>query len=185
MKDFFIATLAIAFLGLAYCHLTHDCNTSTEQCVSMEAQGMGEQATEGFTFDDLLDAIEWVESKGIATAVGDNGEAVGAYQIHKAYVDDVNRIQKQWKSVSTGRSAKTFKYEDRLDSGLSRYMTEKYLSYWIRHADLLFDQDKYSAIDIDKLEAMARIHNGGPDGWKKESTKVYWKKIRARMESVR
>ena len=43
--------------------------------------------TARFTFDDLLDAIEWVESKGDPAAIGDGGDAVGAYQIHKIYVD--------------------------------------------------------------------------------------------------
>jgi hypothetical protein len=28
------------------------------------------------------------------------------------------------------------------------------------------------------LEDMARIHNGGPNGWKKESTKPYWEKVK-------
>ena len=45
------------------------------------------------TFDDLLDAIEWVESKGDANAIGDGGE-LGPYQLKKIYVDDVNRIRK-------------------------------------------------------------------------------------------
>ena len=44
------------------------------------------------TFEDLLDAIESVESGGNANAVGDNNRAVGSFQIWKIYVDDVNRI---------------------------------------------------------------------------------------------
>ena len=45
-----------------------------------------------YGFEDLMDAIEQVESGGNANAVGDGGAAIGAFQIHKIYVDDVNRI---------------------------------------------------------------------------------------------
>ena len=120
---------------------------------------------EAHTFDDLLDAIEWVESRGDADAIGDGGRAVGAYQIWKIYVDDVNRIQKQWVSVSPGRKVRVFTYEDRLDRGLSRYMVRTFLKHY-----------------GGTFEEMTRKHNGGPKGHKKESTKAYWVKVKTRME---
>jgi hypothetical protein len=111
------------------------------------------------TFEDLLDAIEWVESKGNPLAVGDGGEAIGAYQIHKIYVDDVNRI---WRGH--GRIDGFFEYDDRLSSNESRRMVAKYLKHY-----------------GGTFEEMARKHNGGPKGHLKESTKPYWEKVKARL----
>jgi len=113
-----------------------------------------QQGTEA-SFLDLLDAIEWVESKGDADAVGDNGNAVGAYQIWKIYVDDVNRIL----------GKKIFTYEDRWNKEKSRGMVATYLSHY-----------------GGTFEEMARKHNGGPQGHKKESTKKYWEKVKERLE---
>jgi len=118
------------------------------------------QATEAHTFDDLLDAIEWVESKGDPWSVGDGGDAVGAYQIHKIYIDDVNRLAKSRIGY--------FEYSDRSDKDKSREMVKIYLKHY-----------------GGTLEEMARKHNGGPQGHKKESTKPYWLKVKARMESAK
>ena len=132
--------------------------------------------------DTLLDAIEWVESKGDANAVGDNGKAVGSFQLHKIYVEDVNRILIGWKR-QLGEQIKEaggkglggwfipYTYKDRFDRRYSREMSSVYLMYY----------NPSSAEN--EIEAMARIHNGGPDGWKKECTKPYWEKVKARLNS--
>ncbi len=109
-------------------------------------------------FESLLDAIEWVESRGNASAVGDNGDAIGAYQIHKIYVDDCNRILGYDK----------FHYEDRWDRDKSRDM----IAIVIQH----YGNGK-------TLEQAARIHNGGPNGWKKKSTENYWKKVKKFLDT--
>ena len=114
-------------------------------------------ATDGYTFEGLLDAIEWVESKGDTNAIGDNGNAVGCMQIHKICVDDVNRI------LGDGR----YTYDDRYSRVHSRYMAFAYLYHYANNKG---------------FEAAARIWNGGPRGHMKESTKPYWLKVKARME---
>jgi hypothetical protein len=118
-----------------------------------------EVVTEDPTFSDLLDAIEYVESKGKADAVGDGGDAIGAYQIHKIFVDDVNRILKL-----QGIDRRFF-YQARLVKSSSRVMAAIYLNHY-----------------GGTFEEMARKHNGGPQGHKKESTKAYWLKVKARLE---
>lgn len=183
-----------------------------------------------YTFNDLLDAIEWVESKGDANAMGDaidrpdciNGstypnfdydhiigyqfryfdahnnpieygvkdgklyakeyQAVGAYQIHKIYVDDVNRIIRSWK----GHDVIHFHYEDRWDRDSSRLMVTYYLNHYYKKStalDYVIDSETLTEDINTKFERMACIHNGGPDGWKKESTKEYWEKVKNRMET--
>lgn len=116
------------------------------------------------SLDDLLDAIEWVESKGDKDAIGDNGNAVGPYQIWKIFVDDVNRIKKL--NTSKYDTFLPYKYEHRTHFGLSRQMASIYLNHY-----------------GGTLEEMARKFNGGPQGHKKESTKAYWLKVKARMEA--
>lgn len=116
------------------------------------------------TFDDLLDAIEWVESKGDPWAVGDNGKAVGSFQIHEIFFNDVKRIQLK-RPATFSWSACMFRLKDRYDPKKSRQMVTIYLKYY-----------------GGTFEEMARKHNGGPNGHKKESTKAYWLKVKARME---
>jgi len=165
-----------------------------------DTPGTEQQPTDGPTFEDLVNALEFVESKGDANAVGDYKEtiihdkdmtddtkdpddpwykyrnklvvgeyrAVGAYQIHKIYVDDVNRILREDR----------YTYADRWDRDKSREMTEIYIMYYagIRNNVIYRTSEQW-------YEAMARIHNGGPDGWKSDSTLPYWEKIKARLET--
>ena len=119
---------------------------------------------EQVTFEDLLDAIEWVESKSDANAVGDNGRAVGSFQIHKIYVDDVNRINRLSHTDKYSHPVQ-WDYQHRLSKVASRWMVKTYLEYY-----------------GGTFEEMARNHNGGPIGHKKESTKAYWLKVKNRLE---
>lgn len=38
-----------------------------------------------------LKAVAWIESSGNPKAVGDNGKALGLYQLHKGVIDDYNK----------------------------------------------------------------------------------------------
>jgi hypothetical protein len=107
----------------------------------------------------LLDAIEQVESGGQADAIGDNGKAVGAYQIHKICVDDVNRILGE----------KIYTYSHRLNKAKSRQMCEIYIDHYGRNKT-----------DLDK----ARIWNGGPRGHKKKATLKYAQKIKKHLNKT-
>lgn len=115
-------------------------------------------AAQSVSMDNLLDAIEQVESGGNCKAVGDGGNAVGAYQLWKIYVDDANRI------VGENR----WTYDDRWDRAKSREMTRIVISH-------------YGKGDIEK---MARIHNGGGSGWKKPATLPYWEKVKKQLEKT-
>jgi len=110
-----------------------------------------------YSFNDLLDAIAEVESGGDPNAYNEAEDAVGLFQIRKIYVDDVNRI--------LGRNV--FCYADRLDPDESRMMVAVYLG-------------RYGVCR--PIEALARIHNGGPRGWKKKSTIPYWEKVKKELD---
>lgn len=193
MKTINIILYVGIFLGTAWLALSllfkevkddleRDIELLSEEPIKPPSEAVAQQKT----FEDLLDAIEWVESEGDANAVGDNSCAVGSFQIHKIYVDDVNRI-----ICKHRMRIPTFAYEDRLDREKSRIMATIYLDYW-----------GGTYIDYHKLEKLSRIHNAGPNGWRNDpewfvrnrgyslehardkiaNAKAYWEKVKARFE---
>ncbi len=183
------STLGIGLI-LAISYVAAFCVKMKISSPSPKASVVSPPPTAEATFEDLLDAIEWVESRGDANAVGDNGKAIGAYQIHKIYVDGVNRILK----LQGGKVGNDdlgwrdyFTYKDRWDRDKSRAMVNIYLSYFIKSASWEYARKyQYTATPenptiVPIFEIQARIHNGGPEGWKKKSTEEYWQKLKVRI----
>jgi hypothetical protein len=104
----------------------------------------------------FLAALIAAESGGDRTAVGDahlRNRAFGVCQIRKPFLDDVNRIAgTSWTLVEVARCP-----------GLSRWSVATYL----RHYGARYERLTGKPLD---LEAAYRIHNGGPDGWRRQST---------------
>lgn len=117
--------------------------------------------------DGLFRAVCAVESGDNPKARNASEDAVGAAQIRRIVVDDLNRILK-----ADGRSLR-FSYDDRWDREKSRQMFDLYLSYYGR----LREQRGKRADD----EAYARIWNGGPNGPEKSATVSYWNRVRKEM----
>ncbi len=130
---------------------------ATFSCNDLCRYGCAAEQRGKYNLDDLLNALIVVESNGDPNAVGDNNEAIGVLQIHTEYVDDVNHIL----------GCPKFSYNDRWDTEKSRQMATVYLRHYGKGKS---------------IEAMARIHNGGPNGWRKENTVGYWKKVKAELE---
>lgn len=111
--------------------------------------------------DKIIPALIQVESGGDDGAVGDKNrkhKAYGCLQIRQPYLDDVNKL---W---GTKYSAEEMLGNRRLSvkvarAYLKRYATQKRLGR------------------APTLEDLARIHNGGPNGWKRAETKKYWRKV--------
>jgi hypothetical protein len=110
----------------------------------------------------ILDAIRTVETGGEADpdrAIGDKGKALGAYQIHRGYWLDATEKDPALRALG---------YE----SVTNREIAERVvIAYLTRYAPDW------------KLDTVARIHNGGPKGHRKESTLDYARKVRAAMET--
>ena len=106
--------------------------------------------------DRLIPALIEVESGGVVDAVGDSGRAVGVLQIHKAYLADGNRF-----------AGTNYTHAEMFDPDKSIEIVRAYLLHYARDKD---------------IEAAARIHNGGPNGWKKETTLPYWRKVKKELE---
>jgi len=104
----------------------------------------------------LVDALILVESAGNPNAFNKKENAVGCLQIRPVMVREVNRILRKQK--------KELRYtkEDRWDCGLSKEM----FYIWCMHHHL-----------NSSSEVIARNWNGGPRGYKKQSTEHYWNKV--------
>ena len=109
----------------------------------------------------LISAIEWVESRGNATAEGEDDE-VGILQIRPIMVEEVNRI--------VGRQR--FTLDDRLDPEKSREMFWIYTDHW--------NLKRHDHSD----EGIARRWNGGPNGHNNTNTLDYWNRVAARIRTV-
>lgn len=108
----------------------------------------------------LLDAILQVESGGDDDATGDNGNALGGYQIWRVYWQDAT----EWCTELGGE------YEQVRSRA---YAERVVVAYWHRYCrQALRDGD---------LEVLARVHNGGPKGATKPATLKYWVKVKAQL----
>ena len=110
--------------------------------------------------DDLLEKIRFVESGGSTSLAinGDNGRAGGPLQIHPCVVDDVNFY-----------CDTNYTYADRYDLEKAKEIARLYINWWLK---------------INREEIAARIWNGGPRGWEKESTEKYWEKVRNGLQAA-
>ena len=112
----------------------------------------------GLALAPLYLAIAQVESQCGKTS--DN-----VYQIKDVYIRDVNRIV-------AGRGASGhFSTGAKFMRDASENLMRIYWDHWGRHY-----QEK-TGMPV-SYEVLARIHNGGPIGWKKPETLDYWKKVR-------
>ena len=113
---------------------------------------------------NLLSAICKVESNCEEDAVGDNGNAIGPYQIWEIYWKDAVEFNPSLRKNHT--------YEDCTNK---EYAEQIVLAYWQRYAT-----EKRIGRPVTD-EDRARIHNGGPNGYKKKATLKYWKKVQKEL----
>ncbi len=104
----------------------------------------------------LVDALILVESAGNPKAFNKKEKACGCLQIRPIMLREVNRILRKQ------NEDKRFTKEDRWDCGLSKEM----FYIWCLH------HHRNSSSEV-----IARNWNGGPRGYKKQSTEHYWHKV--------
>lgn len=107
--------------------------------------------------DRFIRALHLVETGGrLGPVRGDQGRALGPLQIHRAYWHDAVQHDK-----SLGG-----RYEDVADLRYAVLIVDAYMRRYAPAA--------YRRRD---LQTMARVHNGGPSGHRKQSTLRYWSKL--------
>ena len=116
---------------------------------------------EWFTPDheSLLNAISYVESGHNPNAIGDNGNALGMFQIWNVFWQDAVEHDPSIGGV----------YTDVTDPEYARKIV---LAYW----------DRYGYRVDYSIESLARIVNGGPTGYKKTATLGYWEKVNSELQ---
>jgi hypothetical protein len=98
-----------------------------------------------------------IESNQNPRAVGDDLKSIGILQMQQAYVQDAAEYANEnWVHIDALDELTAIKI---FRAYMARYATEERLGRPVT------------------LEDIARIHNGGPNGYKKQSTIPYWKKV--------
>ena len=111
----------------------------------------------GIALAPLYAAIAQVESCNGVTSPN-------VYQITRRYLDDLGRVY-------------GVHFEDQCAT--DRAASEMAMQFYWKHYG-----HRYLSITgkLPDYEVLARIHNGGPDGWRKKSTLGYWRKVRAELD---
>lgn len=110
---------------------------------------------------DFFQAVGTVESNHNDDAVGDGGDSIGRYQIQWTY----------WKDATDFDKTIGGTYQDVKDPAYAEKIMRAYFKRYAR--------DAYNSGDY---EVLARIHNGGPKGHKRESTLAYWAKVKKELD---
>ena len=114
---------------------------------------------------EILNAIRWVESGDRPDARvpdGDDGLAIGPYQIHRVY----------WRDAADFDPTLAGDYQDCRRGSYAERVIQAYMR---RHAP-----DAWAAGDAERI---ARVHNGGPEGHLKRATDEYWERVRERLRA--
>ena len=109
----------------------------------------------------LIMALIMVESGGNDFEIGDDGKAYGCLQMHAAYVQDAAEY-----------AGKDWVHEDAFQRVVA---IQIFMAYMARYAT----EERLGREPT--LEDIARIHNGGPNGYKKKSTEKYWQKVKSML----
>ena len=125
-----------------------------------------------YTMTEALAAIRQVETGGEPDggigAVGDNGHALGPFQVWMAYHFD-----------AAERDSSLNNYKDCLTSlDYSERVVRAYMGRYAKAETKRLRAGKGTLADVEKV---ARIHNGGPKGYRKKATEDYWRKVQAQL----
>ena len=105
-----------------------------------------------YNHDEILAAIRMTETSGMQDPPdGDEGLAIGPYQIHEPY----------W--IDAGVAGE---YQDCREAGYAERVIEAYMLRYVPRAWRECD-----------AEVIARTHNGGPRGQDKAATLRYWRRV--------
>jgi hypothetical protein len=108
-------------------------------------------------------AIAQVESYDGRVLRGDNGRSLGPYHIGREYWREACRF-----------GGVDWNYRTRVYS--RRHCRQVMTWYWLKWCP--------SALERGDLATLARVHNGGPRGYRKRATLEYWRRVRRAMSKL-
>ena len=120
------------------------------------------------TFNDFIEAVIYIESRGDSLAYNTKEKAVGVLQIRPIMLREVNRVLR--KNKVPGK----YVLQD-------RYSQEKSIEMFEIMAEQV-NQDELSQMQF--FEIVARRWNGGRRGDKKKATIKYWERIKNQLNII-
>lgn len=123
----------------------------------------------GLALAPLYAAIAEVES-------GNGKRAANVYQLEQVYLCDCNSILRM-RCLQRGEVFRPLMGSDVLDRRKSEAMMALYWEYYGRVYEMRTGKKV-------TYQVLARIHNGGPSGWKMSCTMGYWHKVERRLEKA-
>lgn len=130
--------------------------------IGYDSVSLKTQEIKTLTWDDFVNAVIYVESRGNDSAYNVSEKAVGCLQIRPIMVREVNRILRKHKTDMS------FDLQDRWNRGQAVTMFD------------IMAEEVECCIGLSQMqffEIVARRWNGGPRGDKKKSTEKYWERI--------
>lgn len=124
--------------------------------------------TVSLTFNDFIEAVIYIESRGDSLAYNTKEKAVGVLQIRPIMLREVNRVLR--KNNVPGK----YVLQD-------RYSQEKSIEMFNIMAEQV-NQDELSQMQF--FEIVARRWNGGRRGDKKKATIKYWERIKNQLNII-
>lgn len=119
------------------------------------------------TFEEFLDALQKTETGSYKDrgegVLGDNGAALGPLQIHKC----------AWKDAMEFLGEKHLPY-----SYCAYFIFSKLVAY------LYFMRYGMEFLRSGKWDCLARIWNGGPDGYLQQETVEYWNRCKSHLTKI-
>ena len=133
--------------------------------------------TNVYSFQQFLNAIQTVEVGDYGPSIGigmegDNGNALGPFQIHCGYHSDAMEMNSKYNILYDYEEC-CFNY-DYAAATVYLYMAR----YVNRQTKLNLNNDRLTLKDCEK---MARLHNGGPLGDLRYSTLPFWNKVKIQL----
>jgi hypothetical protein len=167
IRPYFIL-IALGITGMITCTPTGTTKIEEIEEINVEPERSTEDTISVTdSVQDLLNALIFVESRGIENAVGDKHlerPSVGVLQIRPIMVAEVNRI------LTKQKIKKRFKLKDRFSREKSIEMFMIWKGYY--HKD-------------NNFEAIARSWNGGPRWRKIKRTEKYWSKVEKQLNEYK
>ena len=171
MKNFKIlaSATALLLLGVAFTDKpTESIQVDTQRVIKDTISGEVVSSKTHYepTWDDFVEAVIYVESRGSDDAYNIKEKAAGCLQIRPIMVREINRKLKKWNAP--------FRYT--LDDRWNREKSIEMFEIMAEQIPLYGDETF-----MEFAEVVARKWNGGGRGHKKESTIAYWERVKEKM----
>lgn len=109
---------------------------------------------------EIREVLKQVETNNNPDVIGDSGDSYGVLQIQKLAIIDVNE-----------RYGTSYTHKDALKVEHAERIFILYIKRWVKHLERVEGRKA-------TVEDVVRIWNGGPNGYKRKSTLLYYNKYK-------